>query len=93
MSKRLIGIILALVGSLVIGFMAGQQFFRIFDKTVPQGAMTDLVRAGTHTTYIFAGLMFGVVIFAWSLVIGTLARFFPGGSKTKAPERAAPDRS
>lgn len=85
MSKRLVGIILALLGSLVIGFMAGQQFFRIFDGTVPQGAMTDLVRAGTHTTYVLAGLGFGLVIFAWTLLVGALARYFPGAPKNKAP--------
>jgi uncharacterized membrane protein YjfL (UPF0719 family) len=80
MSKRAIGLILNLVVSLVIGVLAGQRFFSIFDKTVPAGSMTELVRAGTHTAYLMAGALFGVVIFAWTAVAAWLARFFPAGA-------------
>jgi hypothetical protein len=85
MSKRAIGIVLLLLGSLLIGLSAGQRFFWIFDKTVPQGAMTDLVRAGTHGTYLLSGALFGVVVFVWALLVAVSARFFGGAASPGAP--------
>ena len=83
MSKRTIGLVLSLLVSVVIGICAGQNFFRIFDKTVPAGSMTDLVRTGTHTAYLVSGIVLGVVIFGWTIVATWMSRFFPaaaGGS-------------
>lgn len=89
MSKKVIGLILNLVVSIVIGVLAGQKFFAIFDKTVPAGSMTDLVRAGTHTAYLVSGAVFGLVIFVWAALAAWMARFFPAspapaGSATSA---------
>ncbi|HZN56256.1 MAG TPA: hypothetical protein VFB67_13140 [Candidatus Polarisedimenticolaceae bacterium] len=81
MSKRMIGLALSLIVSVGIGVLAGQRFFQIFDKTVPAGSMTDLVRAGTHTAYLGAGVVFGLLIFAWTTVAAWLARFFPAAPK------------
>ncbi len=81
MSKRTIGLVLLLVGSLAIGYAAGQRFFSIFDGTVPKGSMTDLVRAGAHAAYVTAGLVFGAVIFVWTVIAVVLARFFPAATK------------
>jgi hypothetical protein len=80
MSKRMIGLALVAIGSVGIGALAGQKFFQIFDKTVPAGSMTDLVRAGTHTAYLGSGVLFGVVIAAWTVVAVWLSRFFPADS-------------
>jgi hypothetical protein len=80
MSKKMIGLVLSLVVSVVIGVLAGQKFFAIFDKTVPAGSMTELVRAGTHTAYLFSGAVFGLVIFAWTTLAVWLARFFPSSA-------------
>ena len=88
MSKKMIGLILNLIGSIVIGVLAGQKFFAIFDKTVPAGSMTDLVRAGTHTAYLMSGAIFGVVIFAWTALAAWLARFFPGASSSASTASA-----
>jgi uncharacterized membrane protein YdbT with pleckstrin-like domain len=79
MSKRMIGLVLSLIVSLGIGVLAAQRFFELFDKTVPAGSMTDLVRAGTHSAYLVAGVVFGVVIFAWATAAAWLARFFQAG--------------
>ena len=81
MSKRMIGLVLSLIGSLGIGVLAGQKFFLLFDKTVPAGSMTDLVRAGTHTAYLGSGIVFGLVIFAWTTAAAWLARYFPAPTK------------
>jgi hypothetical protein len=90
MSKRLIGLVLSLIGSLAIGVLAGQKFFQLFDKTVPAGSMTDLVRAGTHTAYLVSGLVFGLVIFGWTTAAAWLARFFPAGAGTGATPPGQP---
>ena len=81
MSKRVIGLILSLIVSVGIGLVAGQKFFLLFDKTVPAGSMTDLVRAGTHTAYLGSGIVFGLVIFAWTTAAAWLARYFPASAK------------
>jgi hypothetical protein len=80
MSKRMIGLVLSLIVSVVIGIMAGQNFFRIFDKTVPAGSMTELVRTGTHTAYLISGIVLGVVIFGWTIVAAWMSRFFPAAT-------------
>jgi hypothetical protein len=81
MSKRMIGLALSLIGSVGIGVLAAQQFFKLFDKTVPAGSMTDLVRAGTHTAYVGTGVVFGVVIFAWTVAAAWLSKYFPAAAK------------
>lgn len=87
MSKRVIGLALSLLFSLGIGVLAGQKFFLLFDKTVPTGSMTDLVRAGTHTAYLGSGVLFGLVIFAWTAAAVWLARFFPAATKPEQPAK------
>lgn len=84
MSKRLIGLVLSLLVSIGIGVIAGQKFFLLFDKTVPAGSMTDLVRTGTRTAYLGSGVLFGLVIFGWTTAAAWLARFFPAAAGTKA---------
>ena len=80
MSKRMIGLALSLIVSVGIGVLAVQKFYQLFDKTVPAGSMTELVRAGTHTAYLGSGVVFGLVIFAWATAAAWLARFFPAAS-------------
>ena len=81
MSKRMIGLVLILVVSLGIGVLAAQKFFQLFDKTVPAGSMTSLVRAGTHTAYLMSGLVFGLVISLWTAAAVWLSRYFPADTK------------
>jgi hypothetical protein len=90
MSKKMIGLVLNLIVSVAIGVLAGQKFFAIFDKTVPAGSMTELVRAGTHTAYLMSGAVFGVVIFAWTALAAWLARFFPAAAPQSTPVPSQP---
>ena len=76
MNKRFVGIGLLAVGSLVMGIMAGNYAFRLFDKTVPPAVITDLVRGGAHAAYVSFGVVLGVVVFLWSMAVAFLARFF-----------------
>ena len=90
MSKKMIGLVLNLIVSVAIGVLAGQKFFAIFDKTVPAGSMTELVRAGTHTAYLVSGSVFGLVIFAWTAAAAWLARFFPAAPAQSAQAASSP---
>lgn len=90
MSKRMIGLALSLIVSIGIGVLAGQKFFLLFDKTVPAGSMTDLVRAGTHTAYLVSGVMFGLVVFAWTTAVAWLTRFFPAAADTHKTSAGQP---
>lgn len=87
MSKRLIGIVLAAVGSVVLGIIAAQCFFGLFDKTVPPAVITSFNRSTAHGFFITYGLGLGVVIFAWTLLAVALARFFPGSPKPPGAPR------
>ena len=87
MSKRIIGLVLSLIVSVGIGVLAAQKFFVLFEKTLPPGSMTDLVRATTRATYTGSGVLFGLVIFGWTTVAAWLARFFPAAAESKAAAR------
>ena len=90
MSRKMIGLVLNLIVSVAIGLMAGQKFFAIFDSTVPAGSMTEVVRAGTHSVYLFSGAIFGLVIFAWTALAVWLGRFFPAATTTVGTPASSP---
>jgi hypothetical protein len=81
MSRRLVGIILLLVGSEILGLLAGQQFFRLMDSWVPPAVITDLSRSSARALYLMGGLGLGFVVFLWSLLAAWLARLFVGGAR------------
>jgi hypothetical protein len=88
MSRRLIGIILLVVGGLVIGWYAGSYAFSLFERTVPAGAITELVRGGTRAAYTTGGLFFGLIVAAYALLAAWASRFFRTGAKPVAPPPA-----
>jgi len=92
MSKRVIGLALSLIVSVGIGVLAAQKFFQLFDKTVPAGSMTDLVRAGTHTAYLGSGVLFGVVIFGWATAAVWFSRFFQVAPKSGSTSTGQPSQ-
>lgn len=76
MSRKMVGVILALVGSVVLGVVGGQWFFRLFDKTVPPAVITSFNRTTAHAAFLFDGVLLGVAVFAWVMAVLGLARFF-----------------
>jgi uncharacterized membrane protein len=76
MSKRLIGIVLAAVGSVVLGIVAAQWFFGLYDRTVPPAVLTSFNKGAAHGAFVAYGLGLGIAIFAWTLLAVGLARFF-----------------
>jgi ABC-type phosphate transport system permease subunit len=87
MSKRLIGIVLAALGSVVVGLIAAEWFFGLFNKTVPPAVITAFNRGAAHGAFIGYGIGLGVMIFAWTLLALALARFFPGTPKPPSSSR------
>jgi uncharacterized membrane protein (UPF0136 family) len=88
MSKRLVGILLLLAGGLVIGWYAGSSAFSLFERTVPAGAITELVRGGTRAAYTTGGLFFGLIVAAYALLAAWASRFFRTGADPVAPPPA-----
>jgi hypothetical protein len=84
MSRRLLGLILVVIVGQIIGYLAGDRAFALFDKTVPPAVITNLVRTGAQGTYILFGVVLGLVIAAWSVLVAWCARFFLSGSKATA---------
>lgn len=76
MSRRLLGLILVLIAGQIVGYFAGSYAYALFDKTVPPAVITNLVRTGAHGTYIVFGIVLGLVIAAWSVLVAWCAGFF-----------------
>jgi len=91
MSARMVGVVLLLVGSEVLGLALGEWYNGLFLKTVPPLAMSSFNAAAAHVAHLTYGAMAGVVIFVWALIAVFLARFFKSSSdKAPAPGKAAP---
>jgi hypothetical protein len=76
MSRRLIGIVLLLVGSLTLGVLSGQFYFRIYTRTVPAAVLTTFNTSTAHGYFLWRGLQVGLVFFLWALLAVGLARMF-----------------
>jgi hypothetical protein len=61
--------ILPLLGSLVLGVLAGQLFFGIFNKTVPPAVLTSFNKGTAHAYFIVGGIVLGLAMFVWSLLV------------------------
>jgi hypothetical protein len=76
MSKRLVGMVLLLLGGLILGWYAGSWAFSVFESTVPAGAVTDLIRGATRAYYRTGGLLLGVIAAAYALLAAWASPFF-----------------
>jgi len=74
--RTITGLVILLIGSVCIGWYFGGWGYSLFEKTVPAGAVTELVRSGTKGAYVTGGLLLGLVIFLWSAAVAWGSRFF-----------------
>ena len=86
--SKLVGVIILLAGSVAIGAIFGNVFFRLFTTTVPPAVLTSFNKGTAHAAFITYGLGLGLCVFLWGLVVVICARFFQG----KRPQAAAPLR-
>ncbi|MBK8229551.1 MAG: hypothetical protein IPK72_02990 [Candidatus Eisenbacteria bacterium] len=82
--RKLIGYGLVLLVSIVLGYLAGQQFYRLFLSIVPQAVLTPLMNATMHASCIGYGIAIGAVMFLWVAVGGVILKIFNLGSGKKA---------
>ena len=83
--RTIVGLVLLAIGSLLIGWYAGGWGFSLFEKTVPAGAVTTLIRSGTKGAYVTGGFLLGVVIFGWTTLVAWLAPHFRSSHAPGAP--------
>jgi len=86
--NKLVGVVILLVGSVAIGAIFGNIFFRLFTTTVPPAVLTSFNKGTAHAAFITYGIGLGLCIFAWGLIAVFGSRFFQG----KRPQAAAPLR-
>ena len=71
-----VGLILTLVGSLVLGVVFGLIFHRLFLSNVPQQWLSSAQSAIAPLTFVGTGLVLGLVICLWALLVAWLAPRF-----------------
>jgi hypothetical protein len=82
--SKLMGMIILLVGSVVLGVVCGNLFFRLFTTTVPPAVLTSFNKGTAHAAFITYGVAMGVGAFLWSLLAIFGSRFFRGGKPTSS---------
>jgi predicted histidine transporter YuiF (NhaC family) len=70
------GLILTLAGSLVLGVVFGLIYHWLFLKNVPQQWLSSAQTAITPAIFVGMGLLLGVVICLWALLVAWLAPRF-----------------
>ncbi len=66
MNWNKVGYWVLLLGSLVIGVLAGWGGFFIFEAKVPAAMQTTMLATEARVYYLCSGLLFGFVIFGWT---------------------------
>lgn len=79
MSRRFVGIVLLLAGSLALGMFTGQYFYRLWEYTVPAAVRTEFLGSSAHTSFLLRGLQIGLAFFGWALLAIGVARLFRRG--------------
>lgn len=79
--SKLVGVIILLVGSVAIGALSGNIFFKLFTNTVPPAVLTSFNKGTAHAAFITYGLGLGLCIFAWGLIAVFGSRFFQGNRR------------
>ena len=74
--KSLTGVILTVVGSLVIGVLAGLVFLNLFKSQMPAAAVSQMTNVVSPVAFVATGVGFGLVIALWTLVCAWLTKRF-----------------
>lgn len=90
MNRARVGVLVVLAVSLGLGALAGWFFYRTFLANVPDALLSQFSRATAPIQFIGYGLLLGVIIFLWTLLAATLARYFRGGARAGGGKAASP---
>ena len=90
MSLPKVGLGLLLVGSLALGYIGGEVFYKLFLSTMPPAALGSFSRSTAHMGFVGYGLLAGAVIFVWTILAVLLAPVFRGrGAKQAEPAKGS----
>lgn len=81
MNRRSLGIVLLLVGSIVLGLIAGQFNWLLFRKAIPPTMVSELNLVTARGAAVTYGLLTGVALFVWGLVAALVSPVFRRKSK------------
>ena len=81
MNRRRIGIIVTLIGSLILGVLFGWISYLIFKDNVPQQLLSNFQASASPVEFIGSGLLYGLAIFVWTLLVGWILSRSRGGEK------------
>ncbi len=76
MKGRTLGILLLLVGSIVLGVIAGQYNWVMFKKAIPPTMVSELNRVTIWGGSFGYGLLTGIVFFLWGLIVALVSPAF-----------------
>jgi hypothetical protein len=86
---RLIGWVVMFAGSEAIGIAFGQAFYRLFVQAMPPMAMSSVNQGASHAVFLLGGAIAGGAIFAWSLLVASIAGAVAARRATRAAEAQA----
>jgi hypothetical protein len=92
MSARMIGGILLLLFSEVIGICYGEWSFKLFAKMIPPVAITSFNMGAAHVTLLGSGAVLGLLIFILAVVSNWLSGMFQPRAKVATPAPVPPTR-
>lgn len=81
--KGLVGHILNLLGSVAISLLAGNLYFMVFKKNLPEAVQTQFSHAAAQVTFMGVSVLFGVLIFAWTFLAVKISQALSGRPKPK----------
>jgi hypothetical protein len=76
MKGRTAGLTLLLVGSVALGFIAGQLNWTLFKKAIPTTMVSELNQITVRGAAYTYGAFTGVLLFAWGLLVALVAPAF-----------------
>ncbi len=76
MSRRVVGWIVLLLVSEVIGIVAGHWFYGLYVGSIPDPLKAQTAMQGTRLMFWLNGLLLGLVVFVWTLAAQLVVRLF-----------------
>jgi hypothetical protein len=86
MKGRTVGLILLLVGSVVLGLIAGQMNWTLFRKAIPPTMVSELNQITARGAAYTYGALTALLLFAWGLLVALVAPVFRRKLKSDGAE-------
>ncbi len=84
MQKVVLGLLLALIGSMALSVAAGKWFFTLYQGSIPDALRAQTITSGTQLMFISRGMILGVAVFVWTMIAVLMAPLFKSRSVPRA---------